>query len=159
MRRLILTVAATIGCFFTGGAPAQSSSGYCDLATQFPSSFASDDGSNWIVGVSGTTGNSLGVSCNQHWRVVFRPQYKGGGVWHLGVTNTLEFPSHITSQSYAANQYIQFTTVPQKPATFTGYWDNGDGLLSPRPVCAYKWRVHEIFYTPNNTMVLDEFYS
>lgn len=158
MRILLILITIFVGGFIAPH-PARAASGYCDLASQFPTSFAQDDGTNWILGVSGTTGNSLGVSCNRQWRIVFRPQYKSGGTWHLGVTNTLEDPSYNKAQSYAANQYMTFTTVPEYPVGFTGYWDNGDGLLSPRPVCAYKWRIHEILYSPNNTLVLDEFYS
>ena len=165
MRHARLFTIATIGIWavmlfggFHEWTPPAHAAGYCDVTHQFPSTFALDNQpppTTWILGISADTHNGLNVSCNQAWRVEFKPQYKSGGTWHLGVSNSLAFPGPATY--YAANQYTEFYTAPQNPTGFTGYWTNGDGLLAPHPICHYQWRIHEAFF--GKTFDLDDYYT
>jgi len=147
MRRILTT------CFILGlpagilfsTTPAEATAS-CTVTHQFTYTFASDDGTNWILGVTADQGNGFNIYCGEPWRIAFKAQYKAGGTWHLGVTNTLEFPNYNTNLHYATNQFVQFYTAPETPTGFTGYWDNGDGLLSPRLICHYPWRIHEAVF-------------
>ncbi len=157
LRRLLMLAAAIVAASTIGTIHAATAQATCIPDPQLATTYAQDDGTNWIVGVSGS---SLNVSCSQQWRVEFKPQYRAGGVWHLGINDGSKLcePNEGcgTPSFYPANVAEVFTPGVT-PAAFTGYWDNGDGS-PPRPVCDYRWRVHESYWTSGGVKI-DDLYS
>lgn len=118
----------------------------CFDIQQFPQTYAIEDTNNlFFVGVNGTAE----FSCTTKWAVTFVPLYQDNG-WNVGFDNVLRFPLGSGYYSQGADKVF---TPPNQPTSFTGLWDNGDGLRASRPVCAETWRVRERFTNGQGTTI------
>ncbi len=138
MKRLLVLIAVFVAGVIN--TPVAEANPTCTITTQFSSTQATDDGTNWIVLVA----PKMTASCTSAWYVTFTAQCFDGGAWAQCVTNQLCVPPSCTT-GWTVGSSHTYNETTGTPAGFTGYWDNGDGLTSSRPVCAYKWRIREAF--------------
>lgn len=153
MKRLLILIAVLVAAASIG-TPAAQANPTCTITTQFSSTQATDDGTNWLVLIA----PRMTASCTSAWYVTFTAQCFDGGAWAQCVTNQLcNLPSCTTGWSPGTTHTYDETTGT--PTGFTGYWDNGDGLTSSRPVCHYKWRVREAFRRKSDNFLITTAFS